>query len=99
MAGEANAKLCMSHLMIEVLGGTLSACTVIHEACAILLQGVSPIPKKISPYTDLGVPAWCSLSRYIRRHDRVNVSYRLCFVCVYVCACACMHICCVSTCL
>ena len=44
-----NAKLCMSYLM----GGTLGAHTIIHEACAALLHGASPVPRRIFP----GVPA------------------------------------------
>ena len=39
IAGEANAKPCMSHLMVEPSGGTLGAYTIIHEVCAAPPQG------------------------------------------------------------
>ena len=37
------------HLMVEGSGGTLGARTVILEACTALLQGTSPIPRRICP--------------------------------------------------
>ena len=49
IAGEANSKLCMCHLMVEGSGGTSDAHTVIHEACAALVWGTYPISRRICP--------------------------------------------------
>ena len=78
---EANAKLCMSHLMVEGSGGTLGAHTVILEARTVLLQALVP---------SLGV--FVLHSAWLGRHDRVNgrafLSVCVCvFYIVYLCCC------------
>ena len=61
IAGEANAKLCMSHLMVEVQVGpwvpTSSSMKHVHSSC-----GVSSRPQEDLCCTDSGAPRHLSLS-------------------------------------
>ena len=81
IAGEANSKLYMSHLMVEGSGGTLGAHTIILEACTVLLQALVP-----------SSGGFVLHSAWLGRHDRVNGSYKLFYLCVciytvYLCCC------------
>ena len=51
IAGEANANLCMSHLMVEGSGGTSDATpsSMRYQVCAALPWGTSPISRRILP--------------------------------------------------
>ena len=70
----------MFHLMVKGSGRTSGAHTIIHEACAALLQGTNPVPRRNST----GIPA--CLGR--RDHLTAAIGFAFCVcVCVRVCVC------------
>ena len=54
--------------MVEGSGGTLGAHTVILEACTALLQGTSPVPRRICP----AMTQECLLGLGVRVHAHTH---------------------------
>ena len=78
IAGEVNAKLCMSHLMVEVQVGlqvpTPSSLGHTQPSYGVLVPSPGDLPCTDSEYL-FTIGAQVSLGR----HDRENSSYSLCF--------------------
>ena len=86
IAGEANAKLCIYHLMVEVQVGfrvcTLSPMRHVQISCRVL---VLSHPQEDLPCNDSRVPTWCT--------GAVCVLCVCVCVCVRVCVCVCVSMC------